>query len=87
MLAHVILLQLLEERDDGLVVYRLLWKLDALGFEPAVQRAELFVVRDVEEIDVLLYCVSGRLLGSHDTSTLRSTGWNILYAAPTSHLQ
>jgi hypothetical protein len=87
MLAHVILLQLLEERDDGLVVYRLLWKLNALGFELAVQRAELFVVRDVEEVDVLLYFVSGRLLDLHDASTLRSTGWNILYAAPTSHLR
>jgi len=35
-------------------VYRLFGELDALGLEPAVQRTELFIVRDVEEVDVLL---------------------------------
>lgn len=51
---HVFLFQLLEERVDGLLVDGLLGELDALGRDLAVQRAELFVVRDVEEVDVLL---------------------------------
>ena len=55
--AHVILLQLLEQRDDALIVDRFLGELDALRRD-SLQRAELLIVRDVEEVDVLLPIVS-----------------------------
>jgi hypothetical protein len=54
-LAHVFLLQLLDEWDDSLVVGGFRREFDALRVEPvAADGAEVFVVCDVEEVDVLL---------------------------------
>jgi hypothetical protein len=56
MLAHVVLLKLIDERYDSLIVSRLRWELDALRVESvATDGAEVFVVCDVEEVDVLLW--------------------------------
>jgi hypothetical protein len=55
MLAHVVLLQFLDERDDGLIMSGFRWEFDALRVEPvATDGAEVFVVCDVKEVDVLL---------------------------------
>ena len=55
MLAHVVLLKLLQKRNNRFVVGWFRWELDALFGEPvAIDHAELFVVCDVEEVDVLL---------------------------------
>jgi hypothetical protein len=55
MFAHVVLLQLLQKRDNCIIVGGLRGELDGLFGDPvAVDRAEVFVVRDVEEVDVLL---------------------------------
>lgn len=59
-LAHVVFLKLFEKRDNTLIVCRFRRELYALFREPvAVEGAELFVVCDVEEVDVLLVGVSG----------------------------
>jgi len=60
MLAHVVLLKLLEQGTNGVLVCRLLRILGALLLSGinAVDRTEVLVVRDVEEVYVLLYSVS-----------------------------
>jgi len=64
MLTHVLFLKLLEKWFDAFLVSRLRRELDGVCSELAVESAELFVVRDVEEVDVLLFSVSpdGQLL-------------------------
>jgi len=63
MLAHIVLLELLDERHNALIMCGFRWELDALLRERiAVERAELFVVCNVEEVDVLLEHVSGNLM-------------------------
>jgi hypothetical protein len=65
-LAHVVLLELLNERYDSLIVSGLRWEFDALRVEPvATDSAEVFVVCDVEEVDVLLYSSAQLWLEQH----------------------
>jgi hypothetical protein len=63
-------------------------KLDALGVRLAVECAELFMMCDVEEVDVLLDGISR---SSESVSNGYATGIigvsHILCAVPTSHLQ
>jgi len=54
---HIVLFELLEKRYDRFILCSLLWKLDVLCPELA-QRAKLRCVRDVEEVDTLLYDLS-----------------------------
>jgi hypothetical protein len=72
-LAHVVLLKLLDERYDGLIVSGLRWELDALRVEPvATDGAEVFVVCDVEEVDVLL-CLLVTSTGDGETTVQVNT--------------
>lgn len=59
MFTHVLFVELLEKRSDALIMRRLRRKLYALNSELAVESAEILVVCDVEEVDVLLVEVSG----------------------------
>jgi hypothetical protein len=55
MLAHIILLELLEKRNDVVFVSWLRWEFDLLfGESVGIDDAEVFVVRNVEEVDILL---------------------------------
>jgi hypothetical protein len=54
MLAHIVFLELLEKRGDGLVVGGLRWEFDTLSQLLAINSAEVFVVCDIEEVDILL---------------------------------
>lgn len=56
--AHILLLQLLEQRRNSLFVRGLLGELDARCRRLAVDRPEFLVVRNVEEVDVLLVTLS-----------------------------
>jgi hypothetical protein len=50
---HVVFVQLLEKWLDNILVCGLRWKLDGL-LVGCVDDAEVLVVRDVKEVDVLL---------------------------------
>jgi hypothetical protein len=66
MLAHVALLEFLEKWSNGLIVGGFRRKFDALLGKPvAVDSAEVFVVCDVEEVDVLLYSSAQLWLEQH----------------------
>lgn len=58
-LAHVVLLELLEQRPDCLIVDRLLGELHALYSDLVVQSAKLWRFGDIEEVDAFLQAVSG----------------------------
>jgi hypothetical protein len=57
---HVVLVQLLEKGFDDILVCGLRWELDGL-LVGCVDDAEVLMVRDVKEVDVLLYLLVIRL--------------------------